>query len=258
MKTLVLVARWILLATLSATIAFSQPSPTAQNPATEPSQNTTSENTPTPPAQNTQETDFFARAALENNTPQTSSPNDATTPSGVGSTFSMIGSILRVLLVLAIIIAAIYGVMYFFKKSAKLDSGGDDPFLRKVASINLGLGKTAQVVTLLDKAYIVGVADNSVCLIGEVTDKELISAMNLYADDKAKIKKPRNFSDILNIFMPGGNKKSDVYADSKDAINNLLQKQRDRLNKTPTATDGENNSDGSGNKDASEEVNGNE
>lgn len=142
-------------------------------------------------------------------------------------------SILRIVIILILIVACIYGVMWFMKKSMKLDTPNEDPFLRKIASINLAVGKTAQIITLIDKAYILGVSDNSVNLIAEIKDSELINAMNLYADENQSTKKPRTFSDILNIFMPGGpknEKDKDVFNSSRQKLNELLKKQKDRVN----------------------------
>lgn len=136
---------------------------------------------------------------------------------------------LRMILMLALVIVAIYAIMRFMKKSAK-PAANDDPFLRFVSSVQLSPGKSVQVVTLLDHAYIIGVTDHSVNLIGEVTDKELVDSMNLYADKQQKTQKPRNFNDILSIFMPNGPKENgNVFKDTAQKASDLLKKQRNRL-----------------------------
>ena len=138
---------------------------------------------------------------------------------------------LRMIIVLGIVVACIYAVMWFMKKSIRGDSAADDPFLRKVSSVDLAVGKSVQVVTLLDHAYIVGVSDNSVNLIGEVSDKELVDAMNLYADEHQNVKKPRTFSDILDIFMPNGPKDNGgILSGTQAKVSELLKRQHDRLN----------------------------
>lgn len=190
-----------------------------------PDKNTTTENT-TETQPDT--TGYFFPATGDTQLNNTDTQNTVETPSGVNTFFV----ILRMIIVLALVIAAIYGVMYVMRKSMKTEGVSDDPFLRRVSQINLGVGKSAQIITLLDKAYIVGVTDNSVNLIAQVDDKELVDAMNLYADDKTKSKKPRTFSDILKIFMPNGptdSKDRNVYNDSKERMSQLLKKQKDRL-----------------------------
>lgn len=135
---------------------------------------------------------------------------------------------IRMIIVLALVIACIYGVMWFLKKQNKIENN-DDQFLRQVAKISIGTNKSVQVVTLINKAYLIGVSDNSVNLISEVDDKELINAMNLYADSQKNTKKPRSFSDILEIFMPNGPKDTNVFEESNNKFNDMTNKQRDRL-----------------------------
>lgn len=110
----------------------------------------------------------------------------------------------RMIFVLLIIVGIIYFIFRLLKKSAE-PGKDEDPFLRKVSSITLSPGKSVQVVTLLDKAYILGVADDSINLIDQVNDIELINAMNLYADKTSENIKPKNFQEILTLFMPNGN-----------------------------------------------------
>ncbi|MGP1457806.1 MAG: FliO/MopB family protein [Treponema sp.] len=135
----------------------------------------------------------------------------------------------RMILVLAAVVACIYGVLWLFKRSMRTQDG-DDPFLRFVSSAPLGNGKSAAIITLVDRAYIVGVAENSVNLIAEVADKELVDAMNLYSDEHKNVKKPRSFADILDIFMPGGPRdKGGVFGSSQNKLSDMLERQRERI-----------------------------
>jgi flagellar protein FliO/FliZ len=139
---------------------------------------------------------------------------------------------IRMILVLALVIVCIYGVIWLMKRNMNKGNNSDQ-FLRVVSSVTLSPGKSVQIVSLLDeKAYIIGVTDNSVNLIGEVTNKETIDAMNLYADRQTNTKKPRNFNDILSIFMPNGPKEKggNAFGGAGDKVADLLKKQRDRLN----------------------------
>ena len=138
---------------------------------------------------------------------------------------------LRMIFVLAVVIAVIYGVLFLLKKSMTTDSG-DDTFLRQGASIAVAPGKSVQGGTLTDKhAFLIGVSDNSVNLISEIDDLELVQAMNLYSDSQKNTSKPRNFSEILDIFMPGGPRdKESVFSGAQSQISDLLKKQRNRLN----------------------------
>ncbi len=153
--------------------------------------------------------------------------------SGV-QTVNSTGVFVRMLLVLAFIIALIYILFRVLKKKPEVQSAEKDPFLRKVASINVAPGKSVQVVSLVDRAYIIGVGEDSISLIAQVEDKELINAMNLYADKHQNTVRPRNFGDVLDIFMPKKaepekNISKDVYDGAAKQILDTLDKQRERL-----------------------------
>lgn len=136
-------------------------------------------------------------------------------------TQSTTGFIVKTIVVLILIVAAIYGIMLFFKKK-NINNKSEDDFLRKVSSLNLSPGKSIEIVSLIDHAYILGVTDSNINLIAEVEDKELIQAMNLNFDKKQNVKKPMNFSDVLDIFMPNGPRnKINVYEEAEKKVNNL-------------------------------------
>ncbi len=113
---------------------------------------------------------------------------------------------IRMIVVLTIIVVAILLIFRFIKRTSAVPgmNADDDTFLRLISAVSLGPNKSVQIVTLVDKAYLLGVSDSSVNLIGEVEDKELVNAMNLWSDKKNQTAKPRSFSDVLDIFMPHG------------------------------------------------------
>lgn len=145
-------------------------------------------------------------------------------------TFSTIWTFVKMVIMLAIVVACIYGVFFLFKKGSNVGKSSD-PFLRKVSQVNLSPGKSVQVVTLLDNAYIIGVTDNSINLIGQVDDKELINSMNLYADKNDKVSKPRTFADVLDIFMPNGPRSGNVFGNDAENFADRLKRQRENFNK---------------------------
>jgi flagellar protein FliO/FliZ len=129
--------------------------------------------------------------------------------------------VFRMVLVLALAAAAIYGVVFFFKRisrpPAKLN-----PHLKVLARATLGPGSFTAVISLGNKAWLVGVADGGVNLISEVADQELVDAMLLDesrhdADGGGGI---LNFSKMLRRL--GGNADDRLTPDS-------LRKRRERL-----------------------------
>ncbi len=153
---------------------------------------------------------------------------NGTAPSTAGTLFALF----RIVLVLALLCAGLWGLFFFLKKSTGINVG-DDPYLKSVASLPLGASRSVQVVTLGARAFMLGVTDQSVSLISEVDDRELIDAMNLAAD-KTTTARVGGFQAILSAFMPqkrGENLPSDFGAE-------LIRRQRERLNKS---VDGESN-----------------
>jgi flagellar protein FliO/FliZ len=133
--------------------------------------------------------------------------SDEIPPQQKVSRFSGFFVFLRMIFVLAIVVAAIWFLFRFVKKTALPDeiSDDDEVFLRRVSSVSLGAGKSVQIVSLWNRAFILGVSDNNVSLLQTVDDKELVDAMNRYADMHGKTKKPKSFEEILELFMPKKN-----------------------------------------------------
>ena len=59
-------------------------------------------------------------------------------------------------------------------------------------------------------------------MLGEIDDKELISAMNLTADKKANTKKPVNFSEVLDMFLVKKGGQKNIFSDTEKQVDNLF------------------------------------
>lgn len=123
---------------------------------------------------------------------------------------------IRMILVLILVIVAIYALMKFFKKKSTEVKSSDD-FLRSVSSLSFGPGKSVEIVTLIDKAYVLGVTEKSINLIAEIDDKELIESLNLNHDKKSNVSKPINFAEVLDMFVnPKNKRKASVLDDETE------------------------------------------
>ena len=140
-------------------------------------------------------------------------------------TQSPISRLLQVLVSLIIVCILAYVVLKFLKKSS-LSFSSDSPYLKSVASINIAQGKSIHVITLGEKAYIVGVTDASINMIGEVEDKTLVDTMNLDAERRSSPPKQDFASMLSSVFK--GSKNNDVDV-------NFFEAQRERLNKAAKA-----------------------
>jgi flagellar protein FliO/FliZ len=97
--------------------------------------------------------------------------------------------IFRILLTLAVVAAAIYGLVYFLKFRRTSRAKAElDPFLKILASAPLSVSRGVHVVSVGQQAWLVGSAENGVNLISEISDKDTINAMLL--EDSKRIAAP--------------------------------------------------------------------
>lgn len=191
----------------------------SQNQNTEVSQNqnssssSLSQNDSSSNQNNQSQTPYWSVSSTEN---QVSSP----------STF---GLFLRMVISLLIVIGLVYLVVRIFKKNTGM-ADTDDSFLRRVAVLSIGSGKSVQIVTLLENAYLIGVTDNNINLISEIKDKELVDSLNLLADKNQNTGKPKSFSEVLDIFLKG-TKNKNAFSDDAKKAGDILKNQRDRFNR---------------------------
>ena len=134
---------------------------------------------------------------------------------------STIGTFVRMIFVLIIVVVLIYGVLWFIKKKTNIVKT-DDEYLRRAAYIDIAPHKSIEVITLIDKAYLIGVTEDNITLLGEIDDKELISAMNLTADKKANTKKPVNFSEVLDMFLIKKGGQKNIFSDTEKQVDNMF------------------------------------
>ncbi|MBU0928906.1 MAG: flagellar biosynthetic protein FliO [Spirochaetes bacterium] len=147
----------------------------------------------------------------------------AAAPSSGGS--SILPYFFRMVLVLALVIAAIYGLYALLKRSAK-PAASQDSYLRVLASTNLAVGRTLHVVSLGDKAWLVGSTDSAVGLISEIQDKELIDALALRAAEAPESPR-KDFGSMLGELLGNKGRRKPKAPDAID----FFSRQKDRLKK---------------------------
>lgn len=158
---------------------------------------------------------------------EANSSSPVSAPSGSGSSVWLF---FRMVFVLIVVVVCIYFAMNFMRKKMNGDTADDDMFLRKVAQVTVAPGKTVQIVTLLEKAFLIGVTDSSIELLGEISDKELVDAMNLNADKKQNTARARNFNDVLSIFLNPKNPNATAGERSASkSISEFFSKQKEKL-----------------------------
>lgn len=107
---------------------------------------------------------------------------------------------IRMVVVLALVLGAIYLVFRLMKRLGKPKIGSDSA-IKVLATTSLGTGRAVHVINIGSKAYLVGSTDSSVSLIAEITEKELVDDLVL----KAGAEKPApkgDFGAILSSLLP--------------------------------------------------------
>jgi flagellar protein FliO/FliZ len=132
-------------------------------------------------------------------------------------------SVVRMLLILALAAAAVYGVVFFIKKGSRRNDF-KDPFLKVLAGAHLGCNRYAHIVAVGSKAWLLGSSDGGVNLIDEIEDKDIISAMLLEESQKnAEIVSGR-LIDFKSILRHLG-----VSVDPRTPRAETIRKRRERL-----------------------------
>lgn len=87
---------------------------------------------------------------------------------------TIFGLILRIVVVLIIIIGLIYLLLKFFNRSSNFNHQGK--VLTNLGGISLGMNKSAQLIKVGDKIYLVGVGDD-VSILTEITDQSVVEQL---------------------------------------------------------------------------------
>lgn len=130
----------------------------------------------------------------------------------------------KMVLILGGILGFIYAICYLLKRSSGKKSVNSD-LITLISSQSLGGSRGLHIVEVGNQIFLLGVAENTVQLISEITDKETIDTIRLKKSEAHLARKP--FVDILGGIFKGhevGNENS-----SSNFTTTFLKKQRDRL-----------------------------
>jgi flagellar protein FliO/FliZ len=147
---------------------------------------------------------------------------DAGTGAAAAPAVSSTGTVLRMVLTLALAAAAIYGVIYFIKRAGRR-AEVRDPFLKILASAHLGGSRYAHIVAVGGKAWLLGAAEGGVSLISEIEDKDTLNAL-LLEDSRKSAEAPGRALDFKSMLRRLG-----MNVDSGAPGADNIRKRRERL-----------------------------
>lgn len=141
-------------------------------------------------------------------------------------------SYFRLILTLVIICGLIYVVYFFLKKKLRshMEAAGIESSVLLVQS--LGTGKTIQVVFIAGKYLLIGVTNETINCLGEITDEKEIERLEILYNDK-KVKSGTTFNEMFQNFLNrtfGKKREKEEFDYEKDSIS-FLKEENERLKK---------------------------
>ena len=136
--------------------------------------------------------------------------------------------LLRMVFVLAGVLASIYGLFWLIKRTKTGPSGVTDSVIQVRDQVILGGSKAIYLVQIGDRMFMVGGTENSINLITELEDKETLQEIQVTLGQKTQ-KPIQNFSSLLGDLLgsqSGMNKKP-----GKSSSFEFLHAQKERLKK---------------------------
>ncbi|MFP4362329.1 MAG: FliO/MopB family protein [Spirochaetia bacterium] len=140
-----------------------------------------------------------------------------------------IWDIVQMFLVLALVAAAIYGVIIFLKKASK-KGFHENNLIQVVSSAPLVGQRALHLVQIGNQYFLIGSADEQISLISEITDKESLDQIRLTSSQEAPGGQSSNFMEMLQGMFAGTQKKKEKQNEGDFQIStDFMKEQRDRL-----------------------------
>lgn len=131
--------------------------------------------------------------------------------------------LLRMVIVLGVVVAAIYGVFYILRKKST-GAGDEDNLIAVIGSQSLPGNKSLHLVEVGRQVFLVGASERSVELVAEIQDTESLDEIRLQVANRPSGER-RSFADLLSGVLSGG--RGNSLGDSLA----FMSKQKERLKK---------------------------
>jgi flagellar protein FliO/FliZ len=131
---------------------------------------------------------------------------------------------LRMLLVLAAVVAVIYAIAYLLKRGLRRQLPQND-LIRVLGSRSLNGSRALHLVQLGRKIFLVGAAESGISLISEIKDEETLDTIRVESSRQTRV--PQGFAQFLQSFLKSGKPGGTGLRDSVD----FMKQQRQRLSK---------------------------
>lgn len=138
--------------------------------------------------------------------------------------------VFRMVLALALVAAAVYGIVFFIRRASRPRERRNS-HLKVLTSAHLGSNRFVHVVNLGNQAWLVGSGEGGVSFIAEVADREALDAM-LLEDSQRQAEPGGRFPDfrtLLRRFGGGTGPEGEFPPDKPGYSADNVRKNRERL-----------------------------
>ena len=132
---------------------------------------------------------------------------------------------LRMLLVLAVVAVCIYGLVFLLKK-ASTGRYDESELINVITAKTVAPGKSLHIIEVGNQMMLIGISDDSISHISDITDKETYEQIKLY---KGKNNTPSGdsfYSYLSKVISPGRKGKGKI-----QNVGSLLEKHKKRMEK---------------------------
>ena len=136
--------------------------------------------------------------------------------------------LVRMVLVLVLVIASIYG-LFFLLKRIQGNRGSGVELIHVLSSQNLSGGKSVHLVEVGRQVFLIGSGDQNVVLISEIVDQASLDTIQIKREQAAS-ERGKSFSQLLQgVFGPTTEEEDDA----DEGSISFLQKQKEKLKHLP-------------------------
>lgn len=140
-------------------------------------------------------------------------------------------SYIKIIIVLLLVIAIIYGISYFLRRTLKIKGEIGDETAAILVNQSIGAGKWIQVVFVAGKYLVLGVTSENINLISEIEDQKEIERFEMILNQK-KTEEGGNFIDVITDFFKNKlrlNPEKQKFDYEEDSIE-FLKEQKKKIN----------------------------
>ena len=132
---------------------------------------------------------------------------------------------LRMILVLSVVAGSIYGLVFLLKK-ASTGKYDESELINVISGKTVAPGKSIHIIEVGNQMMVIGISDDSISHISDITDKETYEQIKLYKGNNSEPAGDSFYSYLSKVINPGKKGKKKM-----QNVGSLLEKHKKRMEK---------------------------